>query len=146
MGIYCTQTDVQGYVEDLVIDDPAALEREIERAERDLDSHVFTAYPPPLTPGQRRLVPGELDAVETDQLNRACCAQTEYRLEMGPEHFIRAQRTRTSRRGTTLEGALPRIGPKVWEELQGSTLLKATTRVGGRSIDPREAGWHGDLD
>lgn len=142
MGIYCTQADLTDYIEGLVIDNPAALEREIARAERDLDNLVFAVWPKATDPADRKIDPATLDDVETDDLKRAACAQVEYRLEMGPEHFVRAQRERVARRGVTLEGRLPAIGPKVWDELAGSTLNWQSTRTGGRgTVDPAAAGW-----
>lgn len=144
MGIYCTPTDLRDYgvLEGGSDDD---LETIIARAEMDLDQRAFTTWPRDPDPTKRKFDPAGLDDVERDEVKRACCAQAEYRIEMGQEHFVRAQRYRVSRRGSSTEGKLPIIGPQVWAELRNSTLLRQTTRTGGRR-GSRSPGWPAEDD
>lgn len=64
-----------------------------------------------------------LTAVQRDALKRATCAQAEYRAQMGERFFIEAQYSRVSGPDFSQQGTLPRIGPKVYAELQGFGLL-----------------------
>lgn len=146
MGIYADLTDLSAYIVGLVIDDPAGLENTIADAERDLDRRVFVTKAYEVDdPATRKWDPATLTAIEADELKRATCAQVEYRLEQGPEFFVRAQRDRTSRRNVTLEGKLPLIGPKVWTELAGSDLVRPTTRTQGRRLSQAET-FQNELD
>ena len=140
MGTYATQDDVEDYIEGWTTEDPDALERLIERAESDLDAHVFVLAA--RRAGAPKMIPAEHDLEDQDALRDACCAQVEYRHEMGEEHFVRAQRDSVTRTGYSAEGRLPIIGPKVWRELRGSSLVRLTTRTGGRG--EREPGWEPD--
>jgi hypothetical protein len=62
-------------------------------------------------------------------LNRACCAQAEYRDQMGEDFYIRAQYASVTGPEFTTTGHLPRIGPKVKRELNGSGLIQYGARA-----------------
>lgn len=144
MGIYTTIADLEAYLDDFTpAADPAVDEKEIARAERDLDQHCFFGGRP-LEDNGRAQDPAALDPDDVEALNRATCAQVEFRREMGPEHFIRAQRERVTGRSFSAAGKLPMIGPKVWRELRLSTLVDLTTDVGNSSLarSDRDVGWH----
>lgn len=108
--------------------------RLIELAEADLDQEAFLISAVDEETG-RKLVVGDLDDTEESSLSRATCAQAIYRIEMGDEHFVRAQRQRVSGRGFTKEGKLPIVGPQATRELVGGNLLQLSTSVGRRRRD-----------
>lgn len=137
MPTYATAADVRAYTQldalDALAD--ADIEKLIDAAERDIDSAVghFT-----IEDGQTlKFAPiSKLDTTQRDTLNRATCAQVEYRHVMGPEFFVRAQHAKVSGPEFSTEGTLPEVGPGAWRELEGSGLLKLTTTWGGRGSDP----------
>lgn len=86
MAAYATADDATDYIEGLVIDDPAAFDKLLERATRDVDN-VLGALPP-LTTGDYaglKLDPAFLADWEAAALARATCAQAEHRLRRGPD-------------------------------------------------------------
>lgn len=84
----------------------------------------------------------ELTPDQRAALSRATCAQALYRIEMGDEHFVRAQRERVSGRGFSREGKLPIVGPEVYRELAFTDLQRLSTHTGGRgSMGPNTARW-----
>src|SRR5947209_3258876 len=111
MAVYATVADAQAYIEGYVPDDPNQAERDLERAERDIDNLFFR--PNTLVNG-RRLDPTLLTVDELAALKNAVCAQFEYRLEMGRKFFVRAQWNSVNGPDFTTTGKLPYIGPKVW--------------------------------
>jgi len=134
MPTYAQRTDVEGYIEGWVTTDADALDRLIERAERDIDNAVGN-WPRDDTTGHK-LDPATLLPYQVDALTRATCAQVEYRFQMGEDFFVRAQHA--SERGPDFQtdGRLPYIGPKVWAELEGTGLLRLTTGVSNRPNRP----------
>lgn len=106
-------------------------------ASQDLDNVLFAAtpWPDPALPSGRRLDASQLNTTVNSALVRACCAQAEYRLEMGESFFIRAQFRSASGPDFNTQGRLPRIGPKVRNELTGSGLMPTGARAtaGNRS-------------
>lgn len=142
MATYATQADFEAYVEGWTTSDPAALERLLERAERDVDSAVGRwdrqdnglKFGTPATDNEQGLTD-----LQKDALARATCAQAEYRLAMGEAFFVEAQPENVSGPDYSQTGALPRIGPKVYDELEGTDLMRLTTRLSGRGSRP---GWH----
>jgi hypothetical protein len=117
MPVYCTQQDVEDYIESWVTVDPAKLERELDRAELDIDRLM---YRPPQLYNGRRLDVSQLADDELDALKRAVCAQFEYRQLMGYEFFAKAQWQTVSGPDFNTTGRQPYIGPKVWRELSGT--------------------------
>lgn len=117
------------------ITDPAAAARLLDLVAQDLDAEAFVALP--RRAGLPKLDVADLDPDEVEGLVAAACAQAVYRVEMGPEHFVRAQRSRVSGRAYSAEGALPIIGPQAARELASAALWRVTATVGRRSrFDP----------
>jgi hypothetical protein len=84
--LYVTGADFTAYVEGWVTDDAAALDRLLERAERDVEA-LFPLIPI-VTTGTyagHRFDPAGLAAWELAALKRAVCAQAEYRFTIGEE-------------------------------------------------------------
>lgn len=143
MSTYASEGDLTEYVAGTVYEGrvgESADEREqlLERAEVDLDQEAFPLEQPNATAGERKLAPiASLDSVEREALKRATCAQALYRLEMGDEHFVRAQRQKVTGRSFSAEGKLPIVGPGAWRELAAAgSLLNLTASVGDRRTDP----------
>lgn len=135
MPTYATQDDCEALIEGLVVDDPAGFARLIERAEQDLDALAFTLLP------RRDDAPkvdlDDLDAHEQQGLVAATAAQVAYRLEMGPEFFVRAQRESVSSRAVSHKGRLPTLGPQTSRELTAAGLWRLTTSTRRRpGADP----------
>lgn len=124
MATYATPADLDLYSEGFTVTDPAAVERELQRAERDVDRLLGYQGQVNAATGLK-LDPAALQPYQRDALMRATCAQAEYRIEMGPEFFRRAQHEQVTGPQFTTTGKLPRVGPKVMEELSGSGLVQA---------------------
>jgi hypothetical protein len=122
MSTYTTPADVNLYIEGGTGLDEATLNRYIERAERDVDRSL-TQY---AVTGGLKLVPDDMSVDAAAALNRATCAQVEYRLQLGEEFFIEHQYQSTSSPDFSTEGKVPRIGPKVFEELTSGGLNPGT--------------------
>jgi hypothetical protein len=138
MPTYATKADCLAYIEGLTVDDDAAFDRVIERAEDQIDRVLGQEVP---VAGGRKYSGSTLTALEArtrEALKRAVCAQVEYRIEMGERFFTRAQHESVSGPDFTTQGKLPRIGPKVWEELRSSGLARMTTSIGGDRPDPND--------
>lgn len=137
MPTYATPEQVTEYVEDSGValpEDPDALARLIERAERDVDRAVGVHSVD--DDSGLKFVPASLSTGERGDLMRATAAQVEYRASMGEGFFVREQYEKVEGPEFKTEGELPRIGPKVWEELAGSGLLKLTTSWKGEGTAP----------
>ena len=113
---YASQADVESYIEGWTTTDPAALERVLERAERDIDG-LLGDYGDRQPATGRKLDPGALTTHQSYALRRATCAQAEYRIELGEDFFVQAQYTYVAGPDFQRRGELPRIGPKVLPEL-----------------------------
>lgn len=109
----------------------------LEKAELDLDAQAFPVLATDDTTG-RKMLPSDLDPNEVSALKRATCAQAVYRVEMGDEFFVRAQRERVTGRSFSAEGKLPVLGPEASRELTGGGLHRRTTSTGRRRSDPDE--------
>lgn len=119
MATYATVSDFEDYSEGWVTTDAPALERILEKAERDVDR--ILGYQGVRPDAQAlKVVPADLAVRDRDALRDAVCAQAEYRIEMGERFFRQAQRQSVSGPQFSTTGTLPRIGPKVREELEGS--------------------------
>lgn len=134
MPTYATPDELAAYVADSGVALPADVDALLERAERDLDRIV--GHRAVDAASGLKFVPASLSTGERADLSRATCAQAEYRAMMGEAFFVREQFDRVSGPEFSTEGALPRVGPKVWEELAGSGLLKLTTSWGGNGTSP----------
>lgn len=134
MPVYATQTDCTNYIEGLTVSDPVAFARLITRAEKDVDSALGAHSRSDVT--GLKLAPLELATADRVTLRDATCAQVEYRMTMGEDFFIRPQYAEVDGPEMATKGVLPRVGPKVWSELEGSNLLKLTTSWKGRGFSP----------
>lgn len=134
MPSYAQRADCVDYIEGLQVDDPVAFDRLIERAEKDVDQ-ALGSYPRNDDTGLK-LAPLELDTNDRATLRDATCAQVEYRLAMGEDFFVKAQFAEVSGPEFSTKGTLPRVGPKTWQELEASNLLRLTTTWHGRGDEP----------
>lgn len=144
MADYATEADLAAYAAGTAYQSrlPAAAPdrtRLLELAERDIDAHALPLEPQNATAGRPKLAGLQLAEDEAEALNRATCAQAVYRLEMGDEHFVRAQRERVTGRNFSAEGKLPIVGPQAYRELAAGGFNRLTTSVGSRR-DP-DAAW-----
>lgn len=117
---YADKAACEEYTEGLVVTDDAQFDRVIERAERNVDTLLTTPGDPDVA--GPKLAAADLAAMsarDRERLERATCAQVEYRVEMGEEFFARHQYKGTSGPDFSVQGQLPLIGPKVEEELAG---------------------------
>lgn len=125
MPTYATVSDFEDYSEDWTTTDPAKLEKIIEAAERDVDR--ILPYQGARPDSQMlKIDPAQLGARDKDALMRATCAQAEYRIQMGAAFFRKAQHQSVSGPQFSTQGTLPRIGPKVTEELASFSRGKAS--------------------
>lgn len=112
---------------DTTSDNQADVEKELERAERDVDNIIFGTKG--AGPNGLKWPVVSLAGWAADALSRAVCAQAEYRLTMGRDFMVRGQFSEMTTPDSTVKGKLPRIGPKVRDELTGSGLLVGMTRL-----------------
>lgn len=139
---YATTVQVGEYLAgtvhaDMLPDDPAAVTRLIDLAERDIDAIAFVTLP--RRAGAHKIDPAALDAGQAEALASAIAAQVAYRLEMGPEFFVRAQRERVQTRNVSHVGRLPTLGPQTSRELTGGALWHLTSSSHGRANDRWQA-------
>lgn len=125
-AVYATIADFEGYVEGWVTDNPAALQRTLDRAERDVNSYLkWTRFP--YTAPQFVLLAAEYQA----GLRNAVCAQAEYRLLMGEEFFVETS-TPVSGPDYSSTRAPARFGPKARQELLDAEIISLTGPMGRR--------------
>ena len=127
MPTYATRADCLDYTEGLTVDDDDAFDRLIERAERQVDALLLGVWGPRVN--GLRVDPAAANPEHVEAVRRATCAQVEYRLEMGEEFFVRAQYAETAGPEFRTKGALPRVGPKVLEELRSAPSLTSYAGV-----------------
>lgn len=144
-GRYATVEDVRAYTALAAqVPDDADLQFILDRAERDVDSELVEPVPWGRQASGLKYDPTGLETWRAVALNRATCAQTEYRLAMGEDYFIRAQHTSERGPDFAVDGKLPYIGPTVYRELSGAALV-ATPGVGqlavGGTIMSSSTGW-----
>jgi hypothetical protein len=142
---YATITDVRAYTSQAVGVSDEDLQAILDHAERDIDGALIEPVPwGRIDATGLKYDPTSLETWRAAALNRATCAQTEYRLAMGEEFFIRAQHPTERGPDFAVSGLLPYIGPKALRELAGS-LLVATPGVGqiqvGGTIMSSSTGW-----
>lgn len=128
MPTYADKDACEAYTEGLIVTDADQFDRVIERAERNVDT-LLTVPGRPDVAGPK-LADADLAAMgarDRERLERATCAQTEYRVEMGEEFFARHQHARTSGPDFSVDGQLPWIGPKVLGELEGFAFARVQT-------------------
>lgn len=131
MATYATTADLAALIEGFTVDDSAAAERLLERAEREID-RVLGPWPL-LDATGLKMDPSTLSALDADVLRRATVAQAEYELTMGYDFFVRPQYAKTVANGVSIDGKAPRVGPKALTELLRFTQRRPGTRVGGRN-------------
>lgn len=140
MPTYALQTDLEAYLEDSPLTMPAGgvADRLLGRAERDVDTLLVGYGALNATTGLKYDPAVDLEAWQVLALNRATCAQAEYRLRMGEDFFIVAQYDRQQGPDFTIEGELPYIGPQVERELQATGLIRAygVKSVSTSAVDP----------
>lgn len=124
---YCTADDVNAYVIGGTGLDAAALDPIIEFAERDID-RAAGSWAVDFVTGLK-FAGMELAVNQTRALNRATCAQVEYRLAKGEQFFIEDQPETLSSPDYSRQGKEPRLGPKAKEELATGGLLRRTVRM-----------------
>lgn len=130
---------------DRLPDGAPALNALLETAERDLDGAIGVGDRETNDTGLLVDPAADLEPRQAEALSRATCAQALYRIEMGPQHFVRAQRDKIAGRAFTSEGKLPVVGPEAMRELQHAGVFRLTTTTGER----REGGaraFQRDLD
>lgn len=132
--LYATISELRAYTgQDSTALPDATATRAIEQAELDLDGLAVIGHPVNTTTG-RRFDPTALSADRALALNRATCAQAQYRLAMGEEFFIMGQYAQVDGPDFTTRGTLPKVGPMVRRELAGSGLFRLTTSTRGAVI------------
>ena len=104
--------------------DEGAAARLLARAERDVDRLIGGPIHPT---ARRRLNPDLLTAAQAEALARATCAQASFLLEQRPRALIgAASGLRQAGDLSFTDRPLPRVGPRVAEELAGFGLLART--------------------
>ncbi len=124
---YATPAQLRDYTGDdfLELPDTEAL-RLLRKAERDIDS-LAPVDRPVLEATGLRFDPTALSGREALILQRATCAQAEYRREMGAEFFIRGQHEEVTGPEFSTKGKLGMIGPATWRELRGNGFIRLST-------------------
>lgn len=144
-GHYAVIADVRGYTILAAGVSDQDLQTVLERAERDVDGELVEPYTwSRVESTGLKYDPVALEMWRAAALNRATCAQTEYRLSMGEEFFVRAQHTTERGPDFSVSGQLPYIGPKVYRELAGAVLV-ATPGIGQLTVGGTitSSSWYG---
>lgn len=115
MATYATVSDLRAYA-DLTGGDDADLERVLIRAERDVDRVAGNQGARPDSQ-LLKFAPAGMGARQADALRRATCAQAEYRITVGEPFMVKGQHQSVSGPQFSTSGKLPRVGPKVMDEL-----------------------------
>jgi hypothetical protein len=136
---YATPQDVRDYTtnERVLMLDDETLTKHILQAEPFVDRAVGFVAKNSNT--NRRFDPTRLTQENRTTLARATSAQVEYLVIMGDDHFTRPQFKRVSGPEfsyETADGGLPRIAPKVHDELAGSGILRLSTPWNGEGNAP----------
>ncbi len=139
--IYAQIADLDAYMgaSDYLPDNPHK-QALIEQCQRDLDlwagyARGHTDNPPDYTafdPTNTGLQPGDrlfLQPWQITGLNRATCAQAEYRLAEGPEFFMQPPGLVTEGPDYTISGFRPRLAPKALYELRRIGLMQVFARA-----------------
>lgn len=98
----------------------------LKNATMDIDATVGSTMD--ILEDGRKFDPSTMTTVDARVLSRATCAQAEYRKEMGERFFIRGQYSSVSGPDYNTQGKLPRVGPKVWDIISGTNILRLTTQ------------------
>jgi len=123
MPVYALGADFPSFVEGWFTTDAAALDRLLERAERDVDGLLGDYERVPAT--GLKLAPAALTTHQAYALRRATCAEAEYRFTMGEQFFVEDQYSFTAGPDFQRRGSLARVGPKVLSELADCGLKMA---------------------
>ena len=128
MATYATAAELKTYAPSLenLADEPA--EALLDRAERDVDRAIGGPTHPDR---RRRLDPEELTDPQQEALSRAACAAAEFRAAQGEAKLIGADDGVTEAGSVTIapRASLPRVGPKLREELAGFALTMRSGTV-----------------
>ena len=138
MPTYATITQLRDYCQltstELPTDEATHL---LEKAEGDIDALGIIDRPISATTG-RRFTPTTMTTVDALILQRATCAQAEYRRTMGKDFFIRAQYKTVSSPDYSTSGVLSYVAPGVYRELAGSGFFRLSTTTSGiRRYQPK---------
>lgn len=130
VATYASAQDVRDFTlnADVLALDDDELTKLIAASESDVDRAVGFVQ----SDTQRRFTPSSLTQDNRTTLARATAAQVEYRVVMGDDFFTRAQYASVNGPEFSTTGTLPRIGPRVYDELAGSDLLQLTTTWTGK--------------
>lgn len=125
MATYASVADLIAYTDGIDAPAPSSpeymeLEKIIARAELQIDGMITWSGEQNVA-AHRRVVPADLEQWDQDCLRLATCAQAEYRLHMGEDFFKGGQYKMVSGPDFQTQGALPMIGPRVWEELAAAS-------------------------
>lgn len=130
MSVYASPADLRIYAQDsgvIVPTDDAEVERLLARCEIDID---LIAGPWPWLSTGRKFDPPTLPVTAREALKRGTCAQSVFRLAQGEDELIGAEDGIAGFGTLTLRPVtVPRVGPRVWEELAGHGLLIRTGTV-----------------
>lgn len=126
MSTYATIEDFKAFTEMDPLPSDQLIQRALDRAEFDVDAYLPG---PPLDTGLR-VVPTDLLDWQADRLNKAVCAQAEYRLEMGDEFFQHAVNDEVIQGPDfTISGRRSRFSPVAAQWLRGASLLVMGARA-----------------
>lgn len=122
---YTSQADFEAYVEGWVTDNPDALARLLQRAERDVDAILGPIPRSAVTTTGLKLAPASLRTWEAAALSRAVCAQAEWRFYRGEAELAAGRQTKTEQGpdfkveyGDAESAASGLYGPKLRVELE----------------------------
>jgi hypothetical protein len=123
MATYAVAADLETYMPTGSGLSGADAEKLLQRSERDVD-YVAGNWPLASQTTGLKFDPTTLADWQKSALNRATCAQAEYRITMGEDFMVKAQYASVQGPDFTVSGRLPFIGPKVIRELVSGGLLR----------------------
>lgn len=139
MATYASIADLVAYTDGLDMpvensDEWNRITKIIDRAERQIDGVIMWGGDPDAA-NHRRVRVDELTEWDRQCLRLATCAQAEYRMLMGESFFQGGQYSRVEGPDFNTYGAMPVIGPRVWEELDTASYVLFHVRGVGRNGD-----------
>lgn len=134
MSTYATIDAFRAYSPAAPTSDEEA-QRVLDQAERDLDVELFAPVDALRQATGLKYDPAALEPAWIEgAIERATCAQAEYRLAMGDDFFIRAQHDQVRGPDFTTSGRIPYLAPKAERELSGTGLLDRDD-IGSASVE-----------
>jgi hypothetical protein len=129
---YAQNADLSAYVEGFTLTDANEIARLIQRAEQDVDNAVGAVltetngrkFGNPAGINEKNLRPEQVQS-----LNRATCAQAEYRWTMGEDFFRRGQFLEQQGPDFAVKGKLPKLAPRALDELASAGLCNLSGRA-----------------